>query len=61
MRTFSTTEAAEELSIHRVNLQKAIAVGKVKPPRVTRVGGVKVRLWTKADIERARKALKRKY
>jgi len=57
MRTFSTAEAAKKLSVHRVNLQKAIADGRVIPPRLSKVGGVKIRLWTVKDIERARKAL----
>ena len=60
MRTFSTAEAAKELGVHRVNLQKAIADGRVIPPRLSRVGGVKVRLWAAKDIARARKALKKK-
>jgi DNA-binding transcriptional MerR regulator len=59
MRTYSTTEAARKLGIHRVNLQKAIAGGRITPPRVTNVGGVRVRLWTAKDIERARKNLKK--
>jgi hypothetical protein len=59
MRMYSTTEAAKELGIHRVNLQKAIASGKITPPSVTTVGGVRVRLWTTKDIERARKKLKK--
>jgi hypothetical protein len=57
MRTFSTTEAAKKLGVHRVNLQKAMADGRVIPPRLSRVGGVKIRLWTAKEIERARKAL----
>jgi hypothetical protein len=60
MRMFSTAEAAKELGIHRVNLQKAIAEGRIIPPGVTKVGGVTVRLWTAKDIARAKKALKRK-
>jgi len=46
-----------KLGIHRVNLQRAIAGGRITPPRVTKVGRVKVRLWTAKDIERARKQL----
>jgi len=59
MRTLSTTEAAKKIGVHRVNLQKAIAQGKVQPPPVLSLGPVKVRLWSLRDIERARKALKR--
>lgn len=59
MRKYSTSEAAELLRIHRVNLQKAIAKGRVQAPKTERVGGVKVRLWTDRDVERARKALEK--
>jgi len=57
MRTLSTTEAAKKIGVHRVNLQKAIAQGKVQPPPLVSVGPVKVRLWSEKDVERARKVL----
>jgi hypothetical protein len=60
MRTLSTTEAAKKIGVHRVNLQKAIAQGKVQAPPLVSVGPVKVRLWSDADVDRARKSLKRK-
>ena len=60
MRKFSTTEAAEMLGLHRPNLQRAIAEGRVKAPRLIRVGTVKIRLWTRKDVERARKALEKR-
>lgn len=59
MKRFSTTEAAKKLGLHRPHLQRAIANSRVKAPKLTRVGGVKVRLWTIKDVERARKALKK--
>jgi predicted DNA-binding protein (UPF0251 family) len=57
MRTLSTTEAAKKIGVHRVNLQQAIAQGKIKAPPLVTVGPVKVRLWSERDMERARKAL----
>ena len=60
MRRFSTTEVAKMLGLHQPNLQRAIRDGKVKAPPLTRVGGVKVRLWSEKDVERARKALKKR-
>ena len=57
MRKFSTSEASKMLGLHRVNLQKAIAQRKVPAPRLVKVGGVRVRLWTAQDVERARRAL----
>jgi hypothetical protein len=58
MRELSTTEAARKLGMHRVNLQNAIKQRKIPAPKLSRVGGVSVRLWTTHDIERARKAMK---
>jgi excisionase family DNA binding protein len=60
MRTLSTTEAAEKLGVHRVNLQRAIKEKRIEAPPVVSVGGVKIRLWSSDDVERARKSLKRK-
>ena len=45
------------LGLQRTNLQRAIAQGRIKPPKLLRVGGVSARLWSKRDIEKARKAL----
>jgi hypothetical protein len=58
MKVFSTTEAAEKLGMHRVNLQNAIKLKKIPAPKLSRIGGVKVRLWTTRDIAQARKAIR---
>jgi excisionase family DNA binding protein len=57
MKACSTSEAAEKLGMHRVNLQRAIKNGRIPAPKVSKVGGVSVRLWTNQDIERARGAI----
>jgi hypothetical protein len=54
---FSTREAAKKLGRTLVTLQRHIAAGTIKPPRVVEVGTVRVRLWTARDIEKARKVL----
>jgi hypothetical protein len=59
MKAFSTAKAAQMLGLKRENLQRAIRHGKVKAPGLSKVGGIKIRLWTPADVERARKELKR--
>ena len=59
MKACSTSEAAKKLGLHRVNLQQAIRRGKVPAPKLSRVGGVRVRLWTARDVENARKALRK--
>jgi len=56
----STTQAAKLLGLHQPNLQRAIREGRVKAPPLVTVGGVKIRLWSPKDVERARKSLKRK-
>ncbi len=48
------------IGLHRVNLQQAISQKRVTPPRLTTVGGVRIRLWTRKDVERARKQLKKR-
>jgi hypothetical protein len=54
---YSTREAAKKLGIAHVTLQKHVAMRTFAPPPIAKVGGVSVRLWTDADIQRARKAL----
>ncbi len=60
MRKFSTTEAAEMLGLHQPNLQRAIREKRITAPPLVNVGRMKVRLWSKADVEKARKELKQK-
>lgn len=43
-----------------MTLQRYIAAGKIKAPRLQKVGGVTVRLWTVRDIERVRKEIRAK-
>jgi hypothetical protein len=58
MKVFSTTKAAEKLGMHRVNLQNAIKQRKLPAPKLSKIGGVNVRLWTTRDIERARRVMR---
>jgi hypothetical protein len=58
MKGFSTTTAAKKLGMHRVNLQNAIRLRKIPAPKLSKVGGVSVRLWTTKDIENARIAIR---
>jgi len=60
MRRYATSEAAKMLGIERPNLQRLIRQKRIPFPPLERVGTLKVRLWTPQDIERARKAMKRK-
>jgi hypothetical protein len=54
---FSTQQAAKKLGIDARSLNRYIAAKKVPAPPLTRVGGVKVRLWADQDIAHVRKLL----
>jgi hypothetical protein len=45
------------LNILRPNLQRAIRQKRIPVPPLIKVGDFKVRLWSAADVENARKAL----
>lgn len=57
MRTYSTTQVAKMLGILQPNLQRLIARKRIPFPPLTRVGRLKIRLWSARDVERARKAI----
>ena len=54
---YSTRQAARELGLHYTTLHKYLREEKLAFPEVTRVAGVRVRIWSEADIERVRKLL----
>jgi len=51
----STVEVADEVGVPRATLQYWIKEGKIAAPRTRLRNGVAVRLWTAADVEKARK------
>jgi hypothetical protein len=57
MKTYSTSAAAKMLEVSLITLKRYISDKKIVVPAVTRVGGVRVRLWKKADIDKVRKIL----
>jgi predicted site-specific integrase-resolvase len=60
MKACSSREAAKKLKISLMTLQRYIADGNwIKAPVLQKIGGVKVRLWTARDIERARKLMEK--
>jgi excisionase family DNA binding protein len=61
MAKLSTVQLAKKLGIARDTLHRWIASGELKAPKVTKVGGVSVRLWADADIKRAKAYAKRRY
>ena len=60
MKACSSREAAKKLKISLMTLQRYIADGNwIKAPVLQKIGGVRVRLWTSRDIERARKLMEK--
>lgn len=57
MNGYSTREAAKKLGVSLASLSKYIMLKQIPVPPLTRVGGVRVRLWSDADIERVRQLL----
>jgi predicted DNA-binding transcriptional regulator AlpA len=57
MNNISTREAAGKLGISLISLQRYIAAKKITAPRLQKIGGVRIRLWTDRDIKRVRKEL----
>jgi hypothetical protein len=57
MLGISTREAARKLGISLISLQRYIAAKKISAPKLQRIGGVHIRLWSDRDILRVRKEL----
>jgi hypothetical protein len=55
MAAYSTAQVAEILVIGTDTLHRWLKEKKVASPKLSFVGGVKVRLWSEADLEAARK------
>lgn len=53
-KQFSTREAAKKLDVSILTLQRHVSAGTLNAPKLQKVGGVTVRLWTDRDIENAR-------
>jgi excisionase family DNA binding protein len=60
MRLLSTTEAARKLGVTRLTIQRQIAAGKITPPKLQKIGGSTMRLWTANDIARVRTEMQSK-
>ena len=57
MENYSTRDAAKKLGISFPSINRYIADKKIPIPPLVKVGGVTVRLWSEADIERVRALL----
>jgi excisionase family DNA binding protein len=54
-KLLSTVEVAAAVGVPRATLQYWIKTGKIAAPKTKLRGGVAVRLWTGAQVEKARK------
>jgi hypothetical protein len=54
---YSTRQAARRLNVSLVTLQRHVSAQTFPAPKLQKVGGVRVRLWGKRDLEQAKKAL----
>jgi hypothetical protein len=54
-KLYSTDRAAKQIGVSRQTLQAWIFADRISAPKLIEVGGVTIRLWTKADIAKARK------
>ena len=57
MDRYSTREAAQRLGLSMATLNRYVAAKIIPLPALTRVGGVRVRLWNEQDIEKVRQVL----
>jgi predicted site-specific integrase-resolvase len=57
MDGYSTIQAAKKLGISTMTMHRYMRARKIPVPKMRQVYGVRVRVWTEADIERVRKLL----
>ena len=51
----STQEVADKIGVAKRTILRWLYAGKIPEVSRQRIGGIEVRLWSKADIQRARK------
>lgn len=49
-KSYTTQQVCKLAKINRATLQRWIADGEIKAPKAIEIGGVKVRLWSAADL-----------
>jgi predicted site-specific integrase-resolvase len=54
---YSTRQAAKELGLHYTTFHKYLREKKIPLPAMSRIAGVRVRLWNESNIDRVRKLL----
>jgi excisionase family DNA binding protein len=57
----STVQVAKILGVTSDTLHRWIREGRIQAPPIQSLGGMKVRLWSEKDVEKARKYKAEKY
>lgn len=57
---YSTEQVMQKLDVSRDTFYRWLRTG-LKAPRLRKVGGMKIRLWTKEDFARAKKFAAKRY
>ena len=52
---YSTSQVAGKIGVHKLTLIRWLLSGRIAEPQRVKQGGVDLRLWTDADVERLRK------
>jgi DNA-binding transcriptional MerR regulator len=61
MKAYSTVQVSRIIGVHKNTLKRWLRDGKISEPRNVGNGGIKLRLWTDRDVERARKYKQENY
>ena len=59
--TYSTLEVARTIGVDKSTLLRWLYTGKLAEPSQKTVAGVMIRIWSKTDLERARKHREERY
>ena len=57
MADYSTVQAAKKLGISMMTMHRYMRAKRFPVPRMQQIAGVRVRIWTEADITNARQLL----
>ncbi len=61
MKKYTTVQVARLLGIGRDTLYRWMRAKKIKPPRVEMVGDMRLRQWTKQDVDQVRAFMAENY